>query len=92
MAVLAGLDREETADSLRLLIERSGVRYDTEFIPNALLRYACGALRAAAGEHEAAIEELRSCAFDHPAFGGESPAVLPWRSAAALSLAELGRD
>jgi DNA-binding CsgD family transcriptional regulator len=90
-AVLAGLDRDETPDSLRLLIDRTGIRYDTEFIPNARLRYASGVLRAAAGDHEAAVEELRSCAFDHPAFGGENPAMLPWRSAAALSLADLGR-
>ena len=60
-------------------------------MPNAPLRYASGVLRAAAGNHEAAIEELRSCAFDHPAYGGENPAMFPWRSAAALSLAELGR-
>jgi DNA-binding CsgD family transcriptional regulator len=48
-------------------------------------------LRAAAGNHEAAIQELRACELDHPASGGENPAALPWRSAGALSLAELGR-
>ena len=32
-----------------------------------------------------------ACELDHPALGGENPAVLAWRSAAALSLAELGR-
>lgn len=90
-AVLAGLDRDETPESLRRLIDGAGVRYDTEFMPNAPLRLASGVLRAAAGNHEAAIEELRSCAFDHPAYGGENPAMFPWRSAAALSLAELGR-
>jgi DNA-binding CsgD family transcriptional regulator len=91
VAVLAGLDRDETPDSLRGLIDRTGVRYDTEFLPSAVLRFASGVLRAAAGNHEAAIEELRGCALDHPMFGGENPAVLAWRSAAALSLAELGR-
>ena len=90
-AVLAGLDRDETPDSLRRLIDQVGVRYDTEFMPNAMLRYASGALRAAAGNHATAIEELRGCAFDHPAYGGENPAMFPWRSSAALSLAELGR-
>ncbi len=44
-----------------------------------------GLLRSSAG----AIEELRGCALVDPAFGGENPAVLAWRSAAALSLAEL---
>jgi DNA-binding CsgD family transcriptional regulator len=90
-AVLAGLDRDETPDSLRRLIDRTGVRYDTEFLPSSQLRYASGVLRAASGNHEAAVEELRSCALDHPTFGGENPAMLAWRSAAALSLAELGR-
>ncbi|HEY3943762.1 MAG TPA: AAA family ATPase [Solirubrobacteraceae bacterium] len=90
-AVLAGLERDETPESLRLLIDRTGIRYDTEFIPNARLRYASGVLRAAAGNHEAAIEELRGCARDHPAFGSENPAMVPWRSAAAFSLAKLGR-
>jgi len=90
-AVLAGLERDETPDSLRQLIDRTGVRYDTDFTSSSQLRYASGVLRAAAGNHEAAIEELTGCALDHPAFGGENPAMLPWRSAAALSLAELGR-
>jgi DNA-binding CsgD family transcriptional regulator len=90
-AVLAGLDAEETPDSLRRLIERTGVRYDSEFTSSSQLRYASGVLRAAAGDHEAAIEELRGCALDDAAFGGENPAMLAWRSAAALSLAELGR-
>ena len=90
-AVLAGLERDETPDSLRRLIDRSGAWYDTEFLPSSQLRYASGVLRAAAGNHEAAIEELRGCELGHPAFGGENPAVLAWRSAAALSLAELGR-
>jgi DNA-binding CsgD family transcriptional regulator len=91
VAVLSGIERDETPDSLRRLIDRSGVRYDTEFTSSAQLRYASGVLDAAAGNHEAAIDELRSCALDDPTFGGENPAMLPWRSAAALSLAELGR-
>jgi DNA-binding CsgD family transcriptional regulator len=91
-AVLAGLERDETPDSLRQLIDRAGVRYDDEFTSSSQLRYASGVLRAAAGNHEAAIEELRGCGSQDPAFGGENPAMLPWRSAAALSLSELGRN
>jgi DNA-binding CsgD family transcriptional regulator len=90
-AVLTGLERDETPDSLRRLIDGAGIRYDTEFMPNATLRYASGVLRAAAGNHAAAIEELRGCAFDHPAYGGGNPAMFPWRSSAALSLVEVGR-
>jgi DNA-binding CsgD family transcriptional regulator len=90
-AVLVGLERDETPESLRRLIERVGIRYDTEFSPSSQLRYASAALRAAAGNHEGAVEELRACEAEHPALGVENPAVLAWRSAAALSLAELGR-
>jgi len=90
VAVFAGLDLGETPDSLRRLLDRTGVQYDAEFLPSSQLRYASGVLRAAAGNHEAAIEELRSCELDDPTFGGENPAVVPWRSTAALSLAELG--
>ncbi len=91
-AVLAGLERDETPESLRRLIDRSGVGYDDEFTSSSQLRHASGVLHAAAGNHEAAIEELRGCGAQHPAFGGENPAMLPWRSAAALSLSELGRN
>ena len=91
-AVLAGLDRDETPDSLRRLIDQTGVRYDSEFTSSSQLRYASGVLRAAAGDHKAAVEELRGCALYDPAFGNENPALLPWRSATALSLARLGRD
>jgi DNA-binding CsgD family transcriptional regulator len=90
-AVQAGLERDETPASLRRLIDRTGVRFDTEFTPSTQLLYASGLLRAAAGNHQAAIEELRGCALDHPTYGGENPAMMPWRSAAALSLAKLGR-
>jgi DNA-binding CsgD family transcriptional regulator len=90
-AVLAGLERGEAPGALRRLIDRTGVRYDAEFTSSSQLRYASGVLRAADGNHEAAIDELRGCAVEDPAFGGENPAMLPWRSAAALSLAELGR-
>jgi DNA-binding CsgD family transcriptional regulator len=90
-AVLAGLERDETPDSLRRLLHHTGVRDDTEFLARDLVRHASGVLRAAAGNHEAAIEELHGCALDHPMFGSENPAFVPWRSAAALSLASLGR-
>jgi DNA-binding CsgD family transcriptional regulator len=90
-AVLAGLDRGEAPDSLRRLIDRTGVRYDSEFTSSSQLRYASGVLHAAAGNYEAAVEELHGCALYDPAFGSENPALLPWRSATALSLAQLGR-
>src|SRR6202012_1466249 len=90
-AVLTGLERDETPESLRRLTERASVWYDEDFTSSSQLRYASGALRAAAGNHEAAIEELRWFEGAPRAYGGENPALVPWRSAAALSLAELDR-
>src|SRR5262249_36297373 len=60
-AVLAGLEADETPESLRRLIDGSGVRGDTDFVPSTQLRYASGVLYAAAGNHEAALEELFGC-------------------------------
>lgn len=90
-AVITGLEREETPDSLRRMIDRVGIRYDTEFSPSSQLRHASAMLRAAAGNPDGAIEELLACELDHPALGVLNPAVLPWRSAAALLLADVGR-
>lgn len=90
-AVLSGLDRDETPDSLRRLIDRAAVGCDSELPASSHLRYASGVLRAAAGDHDAAVEELSDCASGHQMFGGENPAVVPWRSAAALSLSALDR-
>jgi DNA-binding CsgD family transcriptional regulator len=90
-AVLAGLERDATPEALRHLIDQAGAADDADFTSSTQLRYASGVLRAAAGNHEAAIEELQACGRGDPAFGGENPALLAWRSAAALSLAELGR-
>ena len=90
-AILAGLEREETPESLRRLVERTGVWYDEDFTSSSQLRFASGVLRAAAGNHQDAVEELLACGEEPRVFGGENPALLPWRSAAALSLAELGR-
>src|SRR4029078_10964444 len=40
---------------------------------------------------QAEVEELRIGEQQHPRSGGENPAVVAWRSAAAFSLVELGR-
>src|SRR5436190_3799388 len=68
-AVLAGLERDETPDALRGLIDRTGVRFDPEFTPSAQLLYTSGVLHAAAGNHQGAVEELKGCALDHPVLG-----------------------
>lgn len=90
-AVAAGIERDKPPDALRRLIDQTGALEDTEFLASPQVRYASGVLRAATGNHERAVEEFLSCAAGHPTFGGENPAVVAWRSSAALSLAELGR-
>ena len=91
-AVLAGLDRDETPDSLRRLIDQTGrsLRHaSSRRARSCATRRACFAPRPATTRPRS-----RSCAAARStttAFGGENPALLPWRSAAALSLAQLGR-
>jgi DNA-binding CsgD family transcriptional regulator len=92
VAVLAGLDRDEPTDSLRRLLDGTGIQNDTELLAGSQLSYASAMLDAAAGRHEVAIEQLGKWARDNPAFGSENPAAIPWRSASALSLVELGRE
>jgi DNA-binding CsgD family transcriptional regulator len=90
-ALLAGLERGARPESLRRMADRSGVLSDPDFLPGSQLRYASAVLKAAAGDHETAVHEFLVCAAGDSAFGGENPAVVPWRSSAAMSLAELGR-
>ena len=89
-AVVAGLEREETPESLRRLIDQAGLRYDTEFSPSSQLRHASAMVRAAAGNQRARSRSSRLRARSSGA-RRQNPAVLPWRSAAALPLAEVGR-
>lgn len=48
--------------------------------------------RAAAGAPEVALEELMCIGSEYESLGGGSPALLPWRSEAALLAKRLGRD
>ena len=92
-AVLAGLDLDGSSDSGRQLIDRSGLRYDTEFLAQAR---SFATPRARYGPRPETMQPpSRCCAAASSSttmfLGLENPAVVPWRSAAALSLAELGR-
>ena len=58
--------------------------------PHNLVRHARGCLHAAAGDHAAAAEDLLQAGELAQQWGIPNPAILPWRSAAALSLAALG--
>jgi DNA-binding CsgD family transcriptional regulator len=56
------------------------------------IRLARARLRAAAGAPEVALSELMSLGADYESLGGASPALVPWRSEAALVAKRIGRD
>jgi DNA-binding CsgD family transcriptional regulator len=58
--------------------------------PHNLVRHARGCLHAAAGDHAAAAADLHAAGELAQRWGIPNPAILPWRSAAALSLTVLG--
>jgi DNA-binding CsgD family transcriptional regulator len=50
-----------------------------------------GRLRLAEGEFEQALEDFNACGEVQEAWGATNPALIPWRSSAALAMAHLGR-
>jgi tetratricopeptide (TPR) repeat protein len=58
--------------------------------PHNLVRHARGCLHAAAGDHATAAGDLLKAGELADQWGIPNPAILPWRSAAALSLHALG--
>ena len=53
-------------------------------------RWARGCLHAAVGDHAAAVTDLLAAGELAERWGAHNPAMIPWRSDAALSLAALG--
>jgi DNA-binding CsgD family transcriptional regulator/tetratricopeptide (TPR) repeat protein len=60
--------------------------------PANRLRYARGCLRAATGDHQGAVDDLLTAGEFAGRWEIRNPAMMSWRSAAALSLSALGRD
>jgi tetratricopeptide (TPR) repeat protein len=58
--------------------------------PHNLVRHARGCLLAAAGDHAAAVADLLEAGELAQQWEIPNPAIMPWRSDAALSLAALG--
>jgi DNA-binding CsgD family transcriptional regulator len=56
-----------------------------------LLLFARGRLSSAGGQHEAAIADLVECGERENRWGEWNPALIPWRSEAALAWRALGR-
>jgi DNA-binding CsgD family transcriptional regulator len=90
VAVLAGIELDRPLAELRALM--AAVEPDLDLLPDNQLVVAQGALHLAAGEPEAALERFRAAGQDVPGWGRDCPTLVPWRSGAALALAELGRN
>jgi DNA-binding CsgD family transcriptional regulator len=88
--VRALVERSELAAGGSLL-DRLGLAGDLPPTwPHNLVRHARGCLHAAAGDHTAAAADLLKAGELAEQWGIPNPAILPWRSAAALSLRALG--
>lgn len=89
--VPALIDAGETGRALALLAEHGLSEGDLlPVFPFNLAQYARGCLRAATGDHEAAVTDLLGLGAVATSWGIVNPAAIPWRSAAALSHSALG--
>ncbi|WP_394617796.1 LuxR C-terminal-related transcriptional regulator [Lentzea sp. JNUCC 0626] len=70
--------------------ERAGALLETEQPDGAEVCFARGRLLLAQGRSAAALDEFLDCGRRLTAWGVVNPAVLPWRSSAALAAADLG--
>lgn len=89
--VPALIDAGETGRALALLAEHGLSEGDLlPVFPFNVAQYARGCLRAATGDHEAAVTDLLGLGAVATSWGIVNPAAIPWRSAAALSHSALG--
>ena len=88
VALVRGADSEELARIEADVLER---RADPDALPYHLVLHARGLIRVARGEPERGIEDLLECGRVSLAWGSGNPTTVPWRSDAALVLAQAGR-
>ncbi|HEX4305103.1 MAG TPA: AAA family ATPase [Solirubrobacterales bacterium] len=87
---LATIERGDPAAALELLGPDIDAYTDSPHTWSREALFALGRARLALREPEAALPALLACGELSEAFGIDNPAFLPWRSAAALALRELG--
>jgi len=87
---LAHLDRGEP-EAAHALVAVPEEGQDAHFTYNWAL-FARGRLALAQGEPQRALDDLLECGRRQLAVPAPNPAVLPWRSEAALACLDLGRD
>lgn len=89
--VPALVDAGETGRARALLAEHGLSEGDLlPVFPFNMAQYARGCLRAAIGDHEAAVTDLLGLGAVATRWGIVNPAAIGWRSAAALSQSALG--
>jgi DNA-binding CsgD family transcriptional regulator len=87
---LALIDRD-AADQARAMLDAGGL--GGQLGPTwayTVVRWARGCSHAAVGDHGAAVSDLLAAGELAERWGVANPAMIPWRSGAALSLAALG--
>jgi DNA-binding CsgD family transcriptional regulator len=87
-AVLAGLERERPLQELDAVLRGLPPAGDPDTVVQDDLRLAESALRLASGDARAAADIALALDREH-SWGCSCPSLLPWRSAAALALAQL---
>jgi DNA-binding CsgD family transcriptional regulator len=88
--VHALIDRGAIAQARTVLTEHGMTGDLIPLQPYNVVRHARGCLHAAAGDHRSAVADLRTAGALAIRWGVRNPAMLAWRSNAALSLAALG--
>ena len=90
-AVLAGLERERPLEELTAILRALPPAGDPDTVVQDDLKLAESALLLAGGDPRGAADVALALDREH-SWGCSSPTLLPWRSAAALALSQLGED
>ena len=91
IAVLETIERA-TDDAELVALDREArlLPVDPDALPYVLVLHARGVLAAELGNHDGAVELFRAAGEHAASWDALNPAVVPWRSATALSLRVLG--
>jgi DNA-binding NarL/FixJ family response regulator len=88
---LVAVTRDPSPDELaRIEAEVLDTSADPDALPYHLVLHARGVVRVARGDFDGGIVDLLECGRLGLAWGAPNPAVVPWRSDAAVALARAG--
>jgi DNA-binding CsgD family transcriptional regulator len=90
---LVALESAASRETLkRLVAELEDRRIDSDALPYEAVLYARGCLRGALGDDRGALDDLLAGGRFSCGWGQVGPAVIPWRSDAALVASRLGEN